>query len=236
MDFIHHPFDVLGSTNDEAKARARIGALAGTFITAQQQTAGRGRQGRNWVSPVGNLFASLIVRPSLDMSRYGELAFVTALALGETFGSFVPNWQLKWPNDVLIDGAKISGLLLESEPGWVVIGMGANIMHAPDVPGRRTTSLHQLGRGDVTVPLFIQHLQPSLSKWLTIWENEGFAPIRAAWLDHAYGIGQPVRVQLADQSVCAGTFNGIDKDGALLLSEPGQPHQRVLAGDVFFHD
>jgi BirA family biotin operon repressor/biotin-[acetyl-CoA-carboxylase] ligase len=234
VDFTVHPFDEIGSTNDEAAARARIGAPAGTVITAQRQSAGRGRQGREWQSPVGNLYASVLLRPRTDVSCYGQLAFVLALALGEAIGSYGVNWALKWPNDVLVGGAKISGLLLESEPGWVVAGMGVNVAHAPDVPGRQTTSLHQAGAASATSAELLQRLLPRLAYWYESWEGQGFTPIHAAWLAHGYGLGQPVTVRLADGQERQGRFEALDADGALLLSQPGQPVQRILAGDVFF--
>jgi BirA family transcriptional regulator, biotin operon repressor / biotin---[acetyl-CoA-carboxylase] ligase len=231
--FSRHHFATIGSTNDEAGARARTGATQGTVIVADEQTAGRGRQGRTWHSKPGNLYTSIILRPVVPARHYGELAFVAALSLATTLEGQGLACQLKWPNDVLVGGAKISGLLLESEPDWVVLGMGVNIAHAPELPDRATTCLAAQGLS-LTPAGLLDGFLPQLAHWYDLWQTQGFIALRAPWRQRAIGLGQPVRVRLAAGQELNGTFTDLDSDGALLLSQPGQPPQRVLAGDVFF--
>ncbi len=213
--------------------RARAGCAQGLVITAAQQTKGRGRQGRVWASEPGNLYTSIVLRPTREARHYGDLAFVAALALSETLEKFDLRPQIKWPNDVLLEGAKISGLLLESEPGWVVLGMGVNVAHAPTLPDRATTSLAAQGLS-LTAPELLDQFLPHLARWYAVWQEQGLSALVQPWKQRAIGLGQPVNVRLAPGQELSGTFTDLDKDGALLLSQPGQPLRRILAGDVFF--
>lgn len=227
---VHHQ---LGSTNDELMALARSGAAEGSCIRADIQTAGRGRQARQWQSPVGNLYTSILLRPAVPLARIGELSFVAGLAVGETVGQFGAEWALKWPNDVLVRGKKIAGLLLEAEPGWVVIGMGLNLAHSPDLPDKPTTSL--IAEGPLVEPQqALLVLQDKLAALYNLWLTQGFAPIRQLWLDHATGIGKPVIARLAAGQEEEGRFETLDADGALLLKTRDGQIRRVLAGDVYF--
>lgn len=233
MIFVRHNFATIGSTNDEAALRARQGEAEGTVVLAAEQTAGRGRQGRVWQSKTGNLYTSIILRPVRATRYYGELAFVAALALATTLEGQGLTCQLKWPNDVLVGSAKISGLLLESEPGWVVLGMGVNLAHAPALPDRPTTCLSEQGI-QLTPDSFLDAFLPQLAHWYSQWQEQGFTALHQPWRQRAIGLGQPVKVKLAAGQELAGTFTDLDSDGALLLSVAGQPPQRILAGDVFF--
>lgn len=226
--------DSAGSTNDEVALAARAGEAEGYALFARQQTSGRGRQGRAWQSPPGNISLSFLLRPPPEKStQLGQLAFVTALAVGEAVGSYGLDWRLKWPNDVYINGRKIAGILLEGESGWVVVGTGINVQHCPPVSDRPITSLRQ--EGIETQPeAVIERLFERFSHWYNIWQNIGFEPLRTLWLEHAYNLGSPVKVMLAGGQMAEGRFSSLDPDGALVLDKSDGTNQRILAGDVFF--
>jgi BirA family biotin operon repressor/biotin-[acetyl-CoA-carboxylase] ligase len=228
--------DSVDSTNEEAKRRAREGAEEGTLVWARQQTRGRGRRGREWSSPLGNLYLSLVLRPEAPQARHGELGFVAALALGETIGAFVPplvELRYKWPNDVLVSGRKASGILLESESGaaWVVLGVGVNIAHAPRGTETPATSLVEEGAAEVTVEAVLDRFARGFLVWANRWLEDGFAPVRAAWLRRAEGIGEAIRVRLPNETL-EGRFADLDASGALVL-ETASGRRLVTAGEVF---
>lgn len=228
--------DSVDSTNEEAKRRAREGAEEGTLVWAREQTAGRGRRGRLWVSPRGNLYLSLVLRPEAPQARHGELGFVAALALGETIGAFVPplvELRYKWPNDVLLSGRKASGILLESESDadWLVLGVGVNVAHAPQGTETAATSLVEEGASDATVEAVLDRFARCFLAWADRWLEEGFAPIRIAWLRRAQGIGEAIRVRLPNETL-EGRFADLDASGALVL-ETASGRRLVTAGEVF---
>jgi BirA family biotin operon repressor/biotin-[acetyl-CoA-carboxylase] ligase len=232
-------FEEIDSTNEEARRRAEAGAAAGTVIWAGRQTDGRGRRGRSFISPPGNCYSSLILRPRVVPAAAAQLSFVTALAVAETVAALLPvgpRVTCKWPNDVLIDGAKCSGILLESRIGggaveWVIIGTGINVASHPDGLESRATSLHALG-GLATVETVLEDYTERLATWLKRWETDGFLPIRAAWLLWADGLGLPVRVRLADATI-DGVFEALDEQGALVLLDKDGSRRRIAAGEVF---
>jgi BirA family biotin operon repressor/biotin-[acetyl-CoA-carboxylase] ligase len=230
----------VGSTNDEAKQLARDGAPAGTLVWAREQTSGRGRRGRPWSSPPGNLYQSLLLRPGGSPTVAAQLGFVAALGLGDALRALVgPALQLryKWPNDLLVDGLKLAGILLESETdecgavGFVVIGVGVNLASAPRGVEYPATSLADQGFAAVTPAMALTGFARHFDDWLRIWRNEGFAPVRAAWREWASGIGQPIRVRL-EGATLAGRFVDLDGDGALLL-DGIDGRRRIAAGEVF---
>ncbi|AWK85787.1 biotin--[acetyl-CoA-carboxylase] ligase [Azospirillum thermophilum] len=237
-------FDSVGSTNDEAKALARSGAAEGTIVWARRQETGRGRRGRNWSSPEGNLYSSVILRPGRPPAEAAQISFVAALAIAGTAAELLPDCEAvrcKWPNDVLVHGRKLSGILLESEPAadgrlaWLVLGVGINLRHFPETADYGATSLLAEGAPAGTGPATLLEIYAGhLADWYGRWREHGFAPIRDAWLARARGLGQPIIVRLADREL-HGTFADLDSDGVLLL-DPGDggPRQRIAAGDVFF--
>jgi len=228
------------STNDEVKKRARTGAPEGTLVVAREQRAGRGRGGRQWSSKPGNLYLSLLLRPAGNAATVAQISFLAAVALATALVEIVPGLRprLKWPNDVLIDGAKISGILLESSAqagGGVeslVLGMGVNVAHHPDDAGQAATSLHALGAANCTAHSLLAALAPALLHWLDIWGEAGFAPLRHAWLDRAAGLGGPVRVRLANEEF-SGTFRDLDSNGSLIVELSDGSLRHVTAGEVF---
>lgn len=233
-------FESVTSTNDEAKKRARTGAPEGTLVVAREQRAGRGRGGRQWTSKPGNLYMSLLLRPAGNAATVAQISFLAAVALATALVKIAPNLtpRLKWPNDVLIDGAKISGILLESSAqagggvGWLVLGMGVNVAHYPDDAGQAATSLHALGASDCTGHSLLAALAPALLHWLSIWREAGFTPLRQAWLDRAAGLGGPVRVRLANEEF-SGTFRDLDSNGSLIVELSDGSLRHVTAGEVF---
>lgn len=229
-----------GSTNDIAKELARQGAAEGTIVFAHRQTGGRGRRGRVWNSPEGNLACSLVLRPALPPADAALVSFVAALAVAEAVANLTPGRPtLKWPNDVLVAGAKISGVLLESEPGptgtvdWLVLGTGINVATFPaDTPYPATSLLASGAAADIAPRLVLAHFARHFQQWYQRLLRQGFAPIRAAWLNAAQGVGELVTVRLANENF-SGTMLDLDMDGALLV-DCGGAIRRVTAGDVFF--
>jgi BirA family biotin operon repressor/biotin-[acetyl-CoA-carboxylase] ligase len=234
-------FGSIGSTNDEALRRAEAGAPEGTVITARQQEGGRGRRGRSWSSPPGNAYSSTIVRPECAPERAAQLGFATALAVSDAALAGLPSGRqvrLKWPNDVLVDGAKIAGILLESSIGGdgrvahVVIGAGINVAAAPPAgaAGYAAASLRDLGDAR-DAPGVLQAYLGALAARLAQWRT-GFAGTRADWLARAAWLGETVAVSQGDERI-EGRFAGLDADGALLLQPAGGPVRRIVSGEVF---
>ena len=223
--------DSVGSTNDEAMRLAETGGPEGTVVWAHEQTGGRGRRGRRWVSPLGNLYCSTILRPACAAPRAAELGFVAALAVAD----IVPaerDVRVKWPNDVLVDGGKIAGILPESaidqdgKAEHVVMGIGVNVGFAPRVPDMRYPGAMLGG----TVEAALEKLTAALARRLADWRRDGFEAVRAAWLAKAGPIGLDVDVKLGEELV-RGRFAGIDRDGGLLLETSTGP-RKIVAGEV----
>jgi BirA family biotin operon repressor/biotin-[acetyl-CoA-carboxylase] ligase len=226
-------YDKIGSTNDEAMDLARAGATHGTVVWAREQTAGRGRQARRWHSPVGNLYASILLRLDAPPSRVAELSLVAALAVADAVDRFLPDGakaELKWPNDVLVAGAKIAGILLESADTAVVVGIGINVVRAPlDAPYPVTCLADCIAAAPVPEAT-LQVLLRSLAGRLADWQDAGFAQTRCAWLARAHPLGSPIRISVGDKWI-AGRFAGLAPDGALLVETADGP-MRIVAGDV----
>ncbi|HEY2611861.1 MAG TPA: biotin--[acetyl-CoA-carboxylase] ligase [Reyranella sp.] len=226
--------DTVGSTNDEAAQRADAGAPEGTVVWSREQTGGRGRRGRHWASPVGNLYTSTILRPDCPAQRAAELGFAAALAVAD----IVPagrEVRVKWPNDVLVDGGKIAGILLESAIGQtgqvqhVVAGIGVNVGFAPQLPEMRYPGSALGG----SVEAALEKLAAALAARLAEWRREGFETVRAAWLAKAGPLGTEVDVRLGEGLV-RGRFAGLDREGALLLDTALGP-RKIVSGELLGH-
>jgi len=192
-------FNVLGSTSDYAKTIAEESAGSGwrqklLWIWTRQQTEGRGRRGREWVSREGNLTTTLLMRPDYDAATGAELSFVSALALSDFFASYLDEAlvTLKWPNDIMVDGKKAAGILLESAAAsgakldWLSIGFGVNLAFHPEDTPYPATSLAQYRRGDLLDPLeALTVLAEKFDFWFKLWQSDGFPAIREAWLGRA---------------------------------------------------
>jgi BirA family biotin operon repressor/biotin-[acetyl-CoA-carboxylase] ligase len=226
----HH--DKIGSTSDEARRLAQEGAPHGTAVHADEQTAGRGRFSHTWFSPPGNLYLSVVLRTGQPAGRTAELSFLAALAVADTVEALLPRQtraMLKWPNDVLVNGAKIAGILLEQVDDATVMGIGVNVLEAPSNVSYKTTTIVANG-GIASVDGARDILLDRLGRHFAVWQADGFVPIREQWLGRSYPVGAAIRVNSGGQPV-AGHFAGMDVDGALLLDTP-QGRQRIVAGEV----
>ena len=222
-----------GSTNADMLALAAAGAAEGSWLRAERQTAGKGRQGRAWESPVGNFYGSTLVRLRPTDPPAPTLALVTVVALEEAVQVFLPTGAtIKWPNDLLIDGAKLSGVLLERAGDAVVVGIGVNLAHHPVLPDRPATSLAVQGVV-VDAATFADVLAESFARWLSRWRGEGLDPVRQRWLDRAHPPGTALTARLTDGISHEGLFDGLTGDGALILRLADGSRHVIHAGDVF---
>ena len=217
-----------GSTNDDVAALAREGAPEGVWLRAERQSGGRGRQGRTWLSPPGNLYASTIVRLRPDDPPAPTLALVAAVALHQVVTPHAPAVQIKWPNDLLVDGAKLAGILLEREGEAVVVGFGVNVAHHPEGLAQPTTSLAVRAAEAPDAARLCERLAEAFAARLQQWRGEGLAPLRADWIAAAHPIGTPLATGEGE-----GAFDGLDEDGALRLRLKDGRRRLIHAGDVF---
>jgi BirA family transcriptional regulator, biotin operon repressor / biotin---[acetyl-CoA-carboxylase] ligase len=213
-----------GSTNDDVAALARNGAQEGLWLRAERQTGGKGRQGRVWQSPPGNLYASTLVRVDPKHPSPPTLALVAAVALHEAVSRHTKRARIKWPNDITINRAKLAGILLERQADAVVIGFGVNLAHHPTDIDRPAASLG----ARVTPEALLRRLARCFDLWLDRWRTEGLEPVRSAWLAAAHPVGTPL-----SSAGTEGTFDGLDEGGALRLRLPDGAIRIVHAGDVF---
>jgi BirA family transcriptional regulator, biotin operon repressor / biotin---[acetyl-CoA-carboxylase] ligase len=223
------------STNDDVAALARQGSAEGLWLRAGRQTGGRGRQGREWHSPEGNLHASTLVRLRSGDPPASTLALVAAVALHEVAAAYAPDVPLaiKWPNDLLASGAKLSGILLERQEDSVIVGFGVNLADHPDSTPRPSASLRGLTGSAPDPSSFLDDLAASFERWLARWRGEGLAPVRAQWLAAAHPRGTPLSTSTADGSWVEGLFDGLDEQGALRLRLADGSSHVIHAGDVF---
>ena len=229
--------DTLGSTNAEALARARAGATGPLWITARTQTAGRGRRGRTWLSEPGNLYASLLLTDPAPPERAAQLSFVAALAAHDAIAACAPalvaRLALKWPNDILLDAAKVAGILIEAEgarPLMVAVGIGINCRHHPAATEFPATDLAAAG-ADVAVEALFAALSGAMVERLRQW-REGFGETRAAWLARVGGLGAELTARLGAREL-TGRFETLDEAGRLLLRLPDGSRETIAAGEVF---
>jgi BirA family biotin operon repressor/biotin-[acetyl-CoA-carboxylase] ligase len=236
-------YDGLPSTNDEARRLVlQDDAEDGTLVWAQEQTAGRGRRGRCWTSPRGNLYVTAILRPDGTVGEAAQLGFAAALALVDALGHLMPpltEVRLKWPNDVLVNDRKVAGILLEtvidSDGSFrgLLLGLGVNIADAPDDTAFPATALHweSAGRGIGPEDLLEPWAKHFLT-WVNRWVDDGFQPLRRQWLAYAHPQGQQLRVRLPNREV-HGTFHDMDDAGGLVI-DTQHGRERLSVGDVFF--
>ena len=238
-------FEEIDSTNTEARRRGETSAAASIWLRADSQTAGRGRRGRTWVSPVGNLMCTLFLRPACSPSAAAQLSFVSGLAIHDAVSQMLPqerqaDAKLKWPNDLLLGGKKMSGILLESatqgagEVNWLAIGIGLNLAVFPKDTPYPATSLHAETGQTVSPQEALTRLANAFAHWHSVWQAPGgFAAVRTAWLARAKGVGELIVVRLSDTEL-EGTFEALDGEGALILRLEDGSHRAISAGDVFF--
>jgi len=234
--------DSVASTNEEAARLAGEGAEDGTLVWARRQTAGRGRQGRDWDSPPGNLYFSLVLRPECAVNRAAQLGFAAALAVGDAIGSVGPallEVTYKWPNDVLLNDRKVAGILLESRTAnsealdWLVLGVGVNVSSHPKEARYPATDLKFEGAPPAIDAVdLLEAFSRHFMSWTNRWLDDGFAPLRRTWLTHARALGQEIEVRLPQETL-RGTFRDIDEHGALALELQDGTRRVITAGDVY---
>lgn len=239
--FRHEHLDTVQSTNSELMQRARNGDPGALWLTASRQLSGRGRRGRGWMSERGNLYASLLLIDPAVQSQTGSLPLVAANAVERAIAASLPGLtritSIKWPNDVLIEGRKVSGILLEAErlaDGRlvVVIGIGVNVSICPDSAPYPVARLSDYAAGADASMLFAR-LFETMSEELAIWDKgAGVSHTVERWRRAAHGIGERITVNLPNAQV-RGRFSGIDDDGMLRL-ETDEGTRMFAAGDVFF--
>jgi BirA family biotin operon repressor/biotin-[acetyl-CoA-carboxylase] ligase len=222
-------FERIDSTNAEARRLAEGGAHGPLWIWSDEQTTGRGRLGRTWVSEPGNLYVTCLFQTSASVAAVAQVSFVAAIAVHDLASSLLPKEKLslKWPNDVLMNGAKCCGILAEivgTNPTRIALGCGINLAHAPTGTPYPVAALGSEYAPDTILP----KLALSFWNWLEIWdEGRGFPAIRKAWLERAAGVGKEFSVD-----GMSGRFDGLDVDGALLLTLGDGTQKHVHAGEV----
>jgi BirA family biotin operon repressor/biotin-[acetyl-CoA-carboxylase] ligase len=228
--------DSIGSTNTEALMLARAGERGPLWITAAQQTAGRGRRGNGWISEPGNLYASLLLSDPAPPPHTAELSLVAALAVHDAVMAVAPSLgvrlAVKWPNDLLVGGAKFAGILIEAEGSAAVIGIGVNCVQHPVATAYPATDLAAAGAAVSPERLFAG-LSNAMDARLAQWSRgTAFASIRADWLARATGLGQQIRVRLPQREL-SGQFESLDQSGRLVLRLADGSLETVSAGEVF---
>ncbi len=223
----------VSSTNDWIADRAAT-LPDESWVRADRQTAGRGRRGRAWISDSGNLFASVWCRPQPQEGPAQQLSFVAALALGTAlqFYAAPERLTLKWPNDVLLDGVKCAGILLDGQQGGTIIGFGVNLSHHPDATEHPSISLPAAGIPAPDASQFAGRLAHAFADSRRVWREGGFEPVRKRWLDRASGKGRMIEARLGHETV-GGRFEDLAADGALVLRLADGGIRNIHAGEVF---
>ena len=235
--------DTVGSTNDEAMDRAARGAPAWTVVRAVSQSAGRGRRGKSFASPPGNSYTSFILRPQGRPERVAQIALVAGLAVAEaiaTCAPALPQPRCKWPNDVLVAGHKVCGILVEAATSGdrvdhVVVGIGINLVSHPEIAGHRIGDLAGLGAPGIGRDAMLAALASRLYEHCGTWQESGFGALRDAWLARAAGLRQAVRIEDGARSL-SGELSDIDGEGALVLISADARRHRVVSGSLFLED
>lgn len=239
-----HQLETVDSTNEEARRLVAAGfdvCAKPVWIIAKRQSAGRGRLGRVWSSPEGNLMCTLIIAPQIKREKLAEIAFVAGLALYDGVHELVPEAKLslKWPNDVLLEGAKLSGILIESldhQRGILAVGLGLNLAHYPDDTPYQAISLKAASGQDFPAQIAFEAVAAQFDIWLQRWEKEGFTPIHESWCQRAHGIGgvgAQIIVNLPNGKL-EGVFEALSADGQLVLRDNQGVIHHITAGDVYF--
>lgn len=234
------------STNAEVRRLAEAGETGPLWLVARRQTAGRGRRGREWIDQSGNLSATLLTTLHRSPAEAAQLTFVASLAVADLVDAFVPPSlvTIKWPNDILLAGDKVSGILIESGAHangslWLAVGIGVNLARAPSGTERPATAMADHLRGDIAAVPGIEMATATLAKafaiWMGRWESLGFQPILDAWVARAPGLDGPAVAQLGHETI-RGRAEGLAADGALRLRLADGSLRFISAGDVFFEE
>ncbi|MCB9929431.1 MAG: biotin--[acetyl-CoA-carboxylase] ligase [Alphaproteobacteria bacterium] len=233
-------FETVGSTNDEAKAAARAGAVDGSVFWSPHQSAGRGTHGRDWATPPGNLAVSILKRPRMPLAFAPQAALVTAVAVAEALpelGVASDRIRLKWPNDVLVDGAKICGILMEGEAEgvgtrWLVIGTGLNLVHHPAETRHPATDLAALGLS-VTPEAALAAYLTAFDRWWGRWRRYDFQVVATAWAARTlHRPGDRLTLTVGRDTLTA-VYQGLAPDGALVIRDADGVEKRIVSGEIF---
>ena len=232
--------EAVGSTNDVAKTAAGDGAVDATVFWTTHQTAGRGTHGRDWATPPGNLAVSIVKRPHIPIGFASQGALVTAVALAEALvmlGLAEARVRLKWPNDVLVDGAKIAGILLEGEADgpatrWLVIGTGLNLVHHPAQTRHPATNLAALGLETAPQAAFAAYLT-AFDRWWSRWRRYDFQVIATAWAARTYHKPGDFLTVTHGRQTLQVAYRGLAPDGALVVQGVDGLEKRIVSGEVF---
>ncbi len=217
-----HYYETVASTMDIARDNPRHGLV----IQGGEQTGGRGRRGNAWLSPKGNLYQSIVLRPKTSQQYWGQLSFVMAVALGKACEECgIKNYVLKWPNDVLIDGRKLAGILIEGHNDFVIVGTGVNIEICPDDRAKIQDII------DISINDFRDLFLAQIEQFFTLWERDGFITIRELWMKRAYKLGEDIQANLKDRSH-TGKFHNIDSDGFLILKSNNDEEMKISSSDI----
>lgn len=234
-------YATVDSTSDEAKRLADQGAPDRTLVVAEEQVGGRGRYGRSWASPRGNLYTSIVFRPDVapgDAAKIGYVASVVVAEVVTRLAGTDTGIVCKWPNDVLVHDKKIAGILPEASidaggaVDWVVLGIGLNIVSNPSDTRWPSTSLQEQGARNVSLDMVLAALCEALDVWCERWLQAGFDQIRDAWLKRAWSIGREIRTVLPERTL-TGRFLGIDEAGALILGTDDGRREKIHYGEIF---
>ncbi|MBM3468272.1 MAG: biotin--[acetyl-CoA-carboxylase] ligase [Alphaproteobacteria bacterium] len=240
IDFTLYDYAVVGSTNDEAKVLLAQGAGEGTVIRAERQTAGRGRRGGNWISEVGNLYCSIILTPECTLSEANQLSFVMAIAVGEAVLPMllIPHTlTYKWPNDLLLEGKKVAGILIETESQGeqfvksCVIGIGLNIHVVPEHSKYQVTALIDHVKSSIDKEALFVALLDNVKTYYEIWRQKGFQTIRKVWLERAHGLGQKMQVVIGEKETHA-EFMDLSPEGALVLKNDDGTSLKLMSAEI----
>lgn len=241
LSFKEHIFAAIGSTNTDLLKNHRF-LDEGTVYQSLVQKSGKGRAGNKWVSKAGNLYISILLRPQIPLSMAALVSFVAAVSLSKTLEDYVAfdRIELKWPNDVLVDGRKISGILLESDfdvrtksLSALIVGMGVNLNHKPDIDTAISLS-EILGENNVDIDLFKHKLFQYFKQVYSSFLLEGFAPIRNVWLSKAYKLNQMITVRLNQDTIFDAIFENVSEDGCLIAKLPSGEIKKISSAELFF--
>ncbi|WP_297513025.1 biotin--[acetyl-CoA-carboxylase] ligase [uncultured Caulobacter sp.] len=233
--------DEIDSTNAEARRRAEAGETGPLWLLGLRQTAGRGRRGRAWETGAGNLAATYLFRTDKPPAEAAQVSFVAALAVADMLGQYAPAKlvSLKWPNDPLLGGLKVSGILVESGASptgglWIAVGIGVNLARKPIDAERPATAIATYRDSPPPSPIeALEVLSGAFDRWSRTWTTLGFPAIADAWTARAHGLGEACVARLGTETV-EGVAEGLDGDGALRLRLADGQVRRITAGDVFF--
>ncbi len=241
MKFNVRTLETVESTQDLIREEGEMATGEGLVIHALEQTSGKGRMGKTWESPRGNLYMSVLLRPECLAEDAGQIAFVSALAVSAALETYLPAGHektLKWPNDILIDGKKIAGILCETSlvrgrVDHIALGVGINVSAPPEDPG--ATGLDAINARENSIEGLRDNVLESFDRHYKVWLDKGFERIKAAWLKQAHGVDCPVTVILPDAEI-QGVFKGMDENGAMIMEDKSGNERHIKSAQVIFKD